>query len=286
MKTIGIIPNLKKDINLDSTKEILAWLEKRECRVWISEQVASKIDRMDLKQEVEKIYRKCDFVVVLGGDGTILSVARHAAFHETPILGVNLGTLGFLAEVEKKFALEALQKVLDGAYQIEKRMMLEANILTQSITNETFIALNDVGVTRGSLSRIINLKIYINDEFVDVYSADGIIISTPTGSTAYNLSAGGPILNPNTEMMVITPVCPHSLYSRSIVVSDEDTIKIQIGEDSCCDIMLTMDGQMGYHLKMNDIVVVRKSKYITSLIKTSENGFYDILRKKIVARRK
>ncbi|HHW66750.1 NAD(+) kinase [Defluviitalea raffinosedens] len=285
MKRIGLLPNVEKDIGLVNTAMILDWLEKKNCTINLLEVPAQLLQRSDLAKNENQLYRDSDFIVVLGGDGTFLGAARNAALYDTPILGINLGTLGFLAEVEKRSSLEALQKVLNGEYSIEKRMMLEASVYDCHNDERKFICLNDIGITRGSLSRIIDLKIFINDNFVDDYPADGIIISTPTGSTGYNLSAGGPILDPNTNMMVITPICPHSLYARSIVVSDGDIIKVQIGENFGCDVILTIDGQMGYHLKSNDIVTIQKSKYQTSLIKTSNYSFFDILRKKIVGTR-
>ncbi|MDK2789111.1 MAG: kinase [Epulopiscium sp.] len=285
MKRIGLLPNVEKDIGLVNTAMILDWLEKKNCTINLLEVPAQLLQRSDLAKNENQLYRDSDFIVVLGGDGTFLGAARNAALYDTPILGINLGTLGFLAEVEKRSSLEALQKVLNGEYNIEKRMMLEASVYDCHNDERKFICLNDIGITRGSLSRIIDLKIFINDNFVDDYPADGIIISTPTGSTGYNLSAGGPILDPNTNMMVITPICPHSLYARSIVVSDGDIIKVQIGENFGCDVILTIDGQMGYHLKSNDIVTIQKSQYQTSLIKTSIYSFFDILRKKIVGTR-
>ncbi|MBZ4669120.1 MAG: kinase [Defluviitaleaceae bacterium] len=285
MKRIGLLPNVEKDIGLVNTAMILDWLEKKNCTINLLEVPAQLLQRSDLAKNENQLYRDSDFIVVLGGDGTFLGAARNAALYDTPILGINLGTLGFLAEVEKRSSLEALQKVLNGEYNIEKRMMLEASVYDCHNDERKFICLNDIGITRGSLSRIIDLKIFINDNFVDDYPADGIIISTPTGSTGYNLSAGGPILDPNTNMMVITPICPHSLYARSIVVSDGDIIKVQIGENFGCDVILTIDGQMGYHLKSNDIVTIQKSQYQTSLIKTSNYSFFDILRKKIVGTR-
>ncbi len=282
MKKIGIIPNISKDINFDITNQMVNWICERECIPLISEQVANEIGYKQYSS-VNDIYSQADFLIVLGGDGTLLSVARNAALHNTPILGVNLGTLGFLTDIEKSEAKLALEKVLASEYTLEKRMMLEANILTQSTTHETLIGLNDICITRGSFSRIITMRIYINDEFVDTFSADGIIISTPTGSTAYNLSAGGPIIAPNSEIIVITPICPHMLYSRSFVVSGNDQIKIKFDDNN---IMLNIDGQIGSTLQNNDIVSIKKSKYYTTIIKTNELSFYKILRKKITGMRK
>ena len=229
MKRIGLLPNVEKDIGLVNTAMILDWLEKKNCTINLLEVPAQLLQRSDLAKNENQLYRDSDFIVVLGGDGTFLGAARNAALYDTPILGINLGTLGFLAEVEKRSSLEALQKVLNGEYNIEKRMMLEASVYDCHNDERKFICLNDIGITRGSLSRIIDLKIFINDNFVDDYPADGIIISTPTGSTAYSLSAGGPIINPTMELLLLNPICPHSLRSRPIILSKDEIIKIEGG---------------------------------------------------------
>lgn len=281
MKKIGIIPNTLKDIDYEMTKQFIQWIDEKQCIPLISEQVAFAMELKEYGTDLNRIYSEADFLIVLGGDGTLLSVARNAALHNTPILGINLGTLGFLTDVEKAESKAAFEKVIAGDYTLEKRMMLHANILTQITAHETLLGLNDICITRGAFLRIIKMEVYINNEFVDVFSADGIIISTPTGSTAYNLSAGGPILTPNAEMMVITPVCPHSLYSRSFVVSGNDIIKIKLGEINNNDIILSMDGQMANILKSNDIISIKKSKYYTTIIKTNGLGFYKVLRQKI-----
>lgn len=281
MNKIGIIPNTDKDINFDITKQFINWICENDCIPFISEQVANCIDCEKYSTDINEIYRSSDFLIVLGGDGTLLSVARNAALHNTPILGINLGTLGFLTDVEKSEAKSAFEKILLGEYTLEKRMMLEANILTQSTTHEILLGLNDICITRGAFSRIINMKIYINNEFVDVFPADGIIISTPTGSTAYNLSAGGPILVPDAEMMVITPICPHTLYSRSFVVSGNDNIKVEVEKIVNNDVMLNVDGQIISILKSEDLISIKKSKYYTTIMKTNKLGFYNILRQKI-----
>lgn len=281
LKKIGIIPNTLKDIEFEMTKQIIDWACDSGCTPLISEQVSSSLDFKQFNTDINSIYSESDFLIVLGGDGTLLSVARNAALHSTPILGINLGTLGFLTDVEKSEAKVAFDKMISGDYILEKRMMLQANILTQITAHETLISLNDICITRGAFLRIIDMKIYINDEFVDLFSGDGIIISTPTGSTAYNLSAGGPILSPDSEMIVITPICPHALYSRSFVVSGNDSIKIEINDISNNNATLNMDGQIGNILKNGDLISIKKSKYYTTIVKTNKLGFYKILRQKI-----
>lgn len=281
MENIGIIPNTIKDINFEMTNQFVQWICEKNCTPLISEQVAFATNLKEYGADLNKIYSDADFLIVLGGDGTLLRVARNAALHNTPILGINLGTLGFLTDVEKSEAKNSFEKIIAGDYTLEKRMMLHTNVLTQITAHETLLGLNDICITRGGFMTIVKLEIYINDEFVDVFSADGIIISTPTGSTAYNLSAGGPILVPSAEMMVITPICPHSMYSRSFVVSGDDNIKIKVGQIDNNDVILSVDGRMTNILKNNDIVSIRKSKYYTTIIKTNGLGFYKVLRQKI-----
>lgn len=281
MKNVGFITNIDKDPDLSHTKQLVKWVIDKGCNVFTTETVYEKIKIGNLAANTNSIYDKSDFVVVLGGDGTILRVARKAAKYKTPILGINFGTLGYLADVERNDAFDALDKVLKGEYSVEKRMMVEAFVERDGISHDVNMALNEVCITNMAFSRMITLNIKINDEFVDTVRADGIIISTPTGSTAYNLSAGGPILNPRTELMTITHICPHTLYSRPLVVSGYDEIKIQV-VGNYNNVQLTCDGQNCLPLKDGDDVVVRKSKYYTSIIKTTNLNFYDILRRKMV----
>jgi NAD+ kinase len=285
VKKVGIIPNRDRDLNYDMTKQLVGWITEKGHNVLITKEVADSIGYSHYVNDIKQIYSTSGFLVSLGGDGTLLNVARSAALYNTPIIGVNLGTLGFLTAVEKKDAKVALEKVLSGEYTLEKRMMLEANI-NGSPEEQGLIGLNDICITRGSLSRLINTKIYINDEFVDLFRGDGIILSTPTGSTAYNLSAGGPILVPDSQMMVITPICPHSLYSRSFVVSGDDVIKVEFEGIINTDIMLSVDGQTGITVGMNDVITIKKSNYVTTIIKTHDQGFYKILRQKIIGMEK
>ena len=232
-------------------------------------------------RSTDEFYEKSDFVVVIGGDGTILRVARKAAIYGTPILGINFGTLGYLADVERSDGKIAIEKVLNGDYKIEKRMMLEAYIERGCISHDTQLALNEVCVSNSNFSRMISLSVEVNDEYINTFRADGIIVSTPTGSTAYNLSAGGPILNTNTELMTITHICPHALYARPIVVSGDDVIKIKIAGDYS-NTQVTFDGQNDDRVKSGDTIEIRKSKYQTSIIKTTNLSFFDILRRKMV----
>ncbi|SNX55375.1 NAD(+)/NADH kinase [Thermoanaerobacterium sp. RBIITD] len=283
MKKIGVIPNIHKDKDLETTKKLVKWILDHESIPYLNEIIASKIGYTEYGKSSSEIYRECDFIIVLGGDGTILNVARQCAPYSTPILGVNLGHLGFLAEVDNGDIFDAIEKIYIGEYTIDKRMMIEASVVKNDMEIVNFIALNDIVVTRGAFSRMVQLKAFVNEQYLDTYLADGIIISSPTGSTAYSLSAGGPIVYPNVELLVITPICPHTLHSRSIIVSEKDRVKLIIDEGNQ-DVMITTDGQQGYKLSSSDTIYINKSNKYTNLIRLKNTNFFDLLRNKLSER--
>lgn len=210
-----------------------------------------------------------DVIITLGGDGTMLRASHDAAFFNIPILGINLGTLGFLTDVEKEHGFEAIEKVLSGNYKTEKRLMLDITTPSQPPT----IALNDVAI--GSHGRLKKYTIYVNGQALDSIRADGIVVATPTGATAYNLSAGGPLLMPGGDMMVITPICPHSLSSRPLVVGGGDTIQIKPHHQQ--PMAIAVDGQ---DINESPTITIKKSTLYTTIIKTHDSNFYDTLRRK------
>ncbi len=278
MKKIGFVTNLDKDPHMRYTKQLVEWVKENGCIPLVADAVG-EVERDDIVTS-GYMYRNADFVVVLGGDGTILRVARRAAIYNVPIQGINIGTLGYLADCERNDAKEAIKNVIDGKFKTEERMMLEASIERGCNGHDTNVALNEVYVTNSVFSRVIKLGLEINDDYINSYRADGIIVSTPTGSTAYNLSAGGPILKPDTDLMAITHVCPHSLTSRPFVVSGNDIVKIKV-ESSYSNVVLNMDGQESIPLVNGDVVTIRKSRYVTKTIRTTQMSFYDILRNKM-----
>lgn len=289
MKHVYIIVNTIKDPVMAVTSDILVWLKKNDCIGYVEsnvkESINNNIDNIDKIDEInEDILGKIDFAIVLGGDGTIIHSARKLAQHKIPILGINLGNLGFLAEMEESEWQEYLKCILEGRYEVETRMMLKAKIYNKGILIDEGIGLNDVVISRTTLSRMIGFRLFVNNEFVDDYSADGAILATPTGSTAYNLSAGGPILAPHNEMMVMTPICPHSLGSRSIVLSSHDEVRINFihNRQSWSDnLMLTIDGQKGIELEKETEVIISKADIQTRLIQLEGHNFYNILRQKL-----
>ncbi len=281
MKKVGILPNLEKDKNFRITKRLIQHLLHENCEPMLTNQTAALASLELYAKEEEEIYQNAEFLISLGGDGTLLGVGRRSAKYGKPILGINLGNLGFLTAEEKDFAECAIDKVLKGEYSIEKRMMLEASVFAEPKRIEGLVALNDVCITRRFSSKILEFNIFVNTEYVDTLRADGVIICTPTGSTAYNLSAGGPILKTDAEIMAITPICPHTLTSRPIIVSAQDKITVEVSSRGNEDFIVSTDGQRSMSLKGRNVVQIKKSQYFTTIMKTKQVSFYDVLREKL-----
>ena len=279
-KKIGFVTNIEKDPTLQKKKKMVDFVLKKGCEVYVSENF-SDVHPDVIATSSSEMYKSVDFVVVIGGDGTILRVARSAAIFDTPILGINFGTLGYLADVEKINAIDAIEKVLNGDFTIENRMMLEPYVERGCVSHEINLALNEVCITNSVCSRMIKLSVEVNGEYFDTFRADGIIVSTPTGSTAYNLSAGGPILSPHTELMTITHICPHTLYARPFVIDGNDVVRIRV-QSNYNNVQMSCDGQSTVQMKNDDVIIVKKSRYVTRIIKTTNMNFYDILRRKMV----
>lgn len=286
MKIIGIIPNLARDKKLHTTKKLISRLKEKDLSVYVSKQIASYLQDEAIGIEEEELYKECDVIIAIGGDGTILSIAQNASLSDVPILGINLGRLGFLADIEIDDIDDLIEKLLNEDYTIEERMMLQAKVTKPDEKEEIFYAVNDVTVTRGSFSRMEDFEIYSNNELVDIYPADGILIATPTGSTAYNLSAGGPIIVPTAKALIVTPICPHTIYSRTIIMSHLDVIHIKTCNYEGTAMQLCVDGKPKVDITPKHDVEVTQSPYVLKLVKTSHLSFFEILRKKIVERRK
>lgn len=223
-----------------------------------------------------------DYVVVLGGDGTLLGAARKVGRYGAPILGVNIGGLGFLTEIPLRRLYHAIEMMLKDELETESRLMLETKVVRDGDEICRFIVLNDVVINKGPLARIIDLDVYINDLFLTTYRADGLIVSTPTGSTAYNLSAGGPILYPTLDNVIVTPICPFALTNRSIILPDSDIISIRMGKRSEEKVSLTFDGQVGFDFSCGDRVIIHKSKERIKLFKSPDQSYFEILRAKLM----
>ena len=278
---IGFITNEDKDKNFEYTNNLINFCIKQNTTPLILKNFQNIINNEKvIFLEENELLKKSDFIIILGGDGTILRWSKKIAKFNKNILGINMGNLGYLTDVEKYEATTAIKNVLNNNYIVEKRMMLSA-----TINNKEYICLNEVNINNGNVSRMVKIGIDINGRFMEAFSADGLIISTPTGSTAYNLSAGGPILKPDIELMAITYVCPHVLFSRPYVVSSNDKIRAYVtNKDSIA--YLSFDGQESIPIKYGEDVYIKKASFYTNIIKTTELSFYDILRSKMFEIRK
>ena len=278
MKNFLIMTNEEKDPGFSTSNKIREYIESKGGAAFLRK------DFTEDTQSYSNIPGEVECVIVLGGDGTMLHASRLIAPHDLPVVGVNLGTLGFLTEIEMSHLSEGIDDLLNDRFHIEERMMLEGCIFHRDISCYRLSALNDIVITRSGFSRIISFKIIVNGELLDVYAADGVIISTPTGSTGYNLSAGGPIVNPEANVILITPVCPHSLQAKSIVLGEWDTIEIHIQKvrkTQLEEALVTFDGQVAERLNPGDIIKIHKSRKVAKVVKVQENSFYHTLRVKV-----
>ena len=283
MDKFCVITNRDKDEDLETTTMIIDYMKKNQKKCILLDVQNSDFSK-NYFTDAEVIPKDIECAIVLGGDGTIIQAADDLAGKGIPILGINLGTLGFLAEIEKHSIYYALDCLYKNQYNIESRMMLQGSIYRNSDEIYTGFALNDIVITRSGFSRIISVSIYVNDELVDRYRGDGVIISTPTGSTGYSLSSGGPVVKPAAQVMIITPISPHSLNARSIVVSSEDKIKVKIDKSKKTqeeEAIATFDGRMAILLQTEDIINISKAVEETKLIKINHKSFFEILRTKI-----
>ena len=278
MKKIGIISKAGRTEPAEILKDFLPWLNNRGLEVFLDTETASLLKmKGSPRSEMPSLV---DMIVVLGGDGTMLNVARLVCERGVPILGVNLGGLGFITEVQKEEICDAMDKTLSGEYSIEDRMMLTAHIHRHGEKIAEYTVLNDVVINKGALARIIDLETYINKAYVTIFKADGLIVSTPTGSTAYSLSAGGPVLYPTLDCIILTPICPHTLTNRPTVLPDDALIEI-ILKSASEDVFLTLDGQVGFSLRKDDVVEIKRSPFKTRLIIPFERAYFQILRTKL-----
>ncbi len=278
MKKIGIICKTGRTEPLELVKVILPWLQERNCEIFLEPHTAATIGLQGYEREVMR--NLVEIMVVLGGDGTMLSVARLIAGRNVPIMGVNLGGLGFITETNKDEIFGALEQVLNGICPVEERIRLDATIYRAYEEVGRFTALNDAVINKGALARIVEMETYVNDTYVTSYKADGLIISTPTGSTAYCLAAGGPILYPTLRSVAVTPICPHMLTNRPVVLPDDCVIRITLKTESE-SVYLTVDGQVGLPLTLGDIIEIRKSAYTTKIFTPQGHDYFKLLRTKL-----
>ena len=285
IKRVGIVLKPHQPDALKTMCELASWLAERGIilvggpeieRERIKEQTGCAVEQV----ETGKLGASVDLILVLGGDGTMIATARVLGDSEVPVLGVNYGGLGYLAEFRIEELYTALESILSGNYRLDERVMLDVELMRSDESLSSNRVLNDVVINKSALARIIEIEAYFNRQFVNSFRADGLIVSTPTGSTAYNLSAGGPVIYPSMNAVVITPICPFTLSNRPIVVPDDAVIELCLKTDQE-DVALTLDGQVGFPLKVEDRVVIRKSQTTFSLVQPMNRNYFDVLRDKL-----
>lgn len=279
MRSFYIIANSEKDENLKLSHEIADYLKSRGMCCTVREKEEEGAESYERLKEAE-----VEGILVLGGDGTLLRAARELAGLKIPFLGINLGHLGYLAEIEEQNVQTALDRLIADDYTVEERMMLSGGVWVNGKELGHDVALNDIVLNRQGNLKVVDYDIYVNGEYLYSSTADGIIVSTPTGSTGYSLSAGGPIVSPEASILVLTPICSHTLNSRSIVFSGEECIRIRIGEgrhggaDESC---VTFDGDSCFQVKSGDYVEIQKAAEVTRIIKINQVSFLEVLREKL-----
>ncbi|HYT56645.1 MAG TPA: NAD(+)/NADH kinase [Verrucomicrobiae bacterium] len=277
IRTVGLVAKYQEPKATQMVRWLIPWLKKRGKKVYVENGLAHAGAQSCSKKQMAM---KADLIVSLGGDGTLLNIAPLVERPEVPILGVNLGGLGFITEVAIDELESVLSETLEGDYEVEKRMTLEIRVMGKKGRQHKFRVLNDAVIAKGARSRIIDLETYIGDDYLCTYRADGLIISTPTGSTAYSLAAAGPILEPTLGAMVLSPICPHTLTNRPIVVPSNAAIRVTLRSFGDT-VILIPDGQQGVRLNNGDKVEARDYGMPVSLIKLSSRSYYEILREKL-----
>jgi NAD+ kinase len=257
------------------------WLEAKGIKVY-SEEMSPKGRMNEISEDSSITHKNIKALIVLGGDGTMLGAARKVGRHGVPIFGVNLGGLGFLTGIPLNKLYECIDMMLNGQLKIEDRLMLETKVIRDDVEICRFPTLNDVVINKGALARIIDLDVYISNEFLTTFRADGLIISTPTGSTGYNLAAGGPILYPTLSNVILTPICPFTLTNRPLILPDSALILIKMGKESEEKVSLTFDGQVGFDLMHEDRILIHKSESRIKLFKSPDQTYFEILRTKMM----
>ncbi len=259
--------------------DIIPWLQSRGVEVFLDQTVAQQYQVETRVVLPEEMAAQVDVVGVFGGDGTLLYAARLVGASGVPILGINLGSLGFLTEVTLEEMHASFEGLLSGRYQLEERMLLSVEVIKNEQMSAHYLALNDAVINKGALARIIEIEVNVNRQPAILTRADGLIVSTPTGSTAYSLAAGGPILDPTLDAFIITPICPHTLTNRPIVIPDSDVVDVCLRRGT--DVMLTVDGQVGMPLEQQDCLKIQRARETLRLVQPFGKTFFKLLREKL-----
>ncbi len=280
IQTVGIITKPRKREIVSVVEELIQWLEKRRVKIVFDHETADLLGKSGGGVARNEIPELVDLIIVLGGDGTMLAVARVMNEKEVPILGVNFGNLGFLTELTLNELFPTLEQVFENRHRMDSRILLAVEVVRTGEVISRHQALNDAVINKGAMARMIDFTVFVDNQLLSLYKSDGLIVSTPTGSTAYSLAAGGPIVYPSMEAFVITPICPHTLTNRPIVIPDHSVVQIEIrpgGEST----FLTVDGQVGLGLHELDRIVISKSTRKVHLIQPGLKSYFDVLREKL-----
>ena len=286
MNKFAVIPNLTKKNSEKVAYAVCERLFQLGADVFLPEEIKGEFDGLEKAAFLpdSDIIKACSAIIAVGGDGTILRCAKEAAKYNKPVLGINAGTLGYMAGLEKH-ELALLEKLISGEFKIDKRMMLKVTIDAGNKFNGTYYAINDAVFSRGSQLKMIKTKVYCDSYLVNNYLADGLIISTPTGSTAYCLSAGGPVVDPVIESILLTPICTHSLFARSLIFRPDSKLLVQPDESCCDDFFFSCDGEEAIKLESDYKVSIERAEGYAQLIRIKSDTFIDILNKKLAERR-
>lgn len=280
IRTVGLFGRYGDKNVGEVIRGLCDFLRGRKLDIVLEDATATLVDKPGVRRRpLSDIGRDIDLAVVIGGDGTLLNVARSLAANRVPLIGVNVGRLGFLADISTNDMLEVIGTVLDGEFQTEERFLLHADIVREGEVIHTFNPFNDVVLNKGGLARLIEFDIYIDGDFVSGFRADGIIVATPTGSTAYALSAGGPILHPTVPAIVLVPICPHTLSNRPLAVNSDSEIEIVLTDEQSAHV--TFDGQSTYTIRNQDRVLVRRGDTPVTLLHPTNRNYYEVLRMKL-----
>ncbi|HTG59303.1 MAG TPA: NAD(+)/NADH kinase [Terriglobia bacterium] len=280
IKTIGITSKPKKPEVRDIVTPLVHWLHDRSIEVLVDKETGSTLDGSEKCVTRNEMPSLVDLIIVLGGDGTLLATARVLNRKPVPLLAVNLGGLGFLTVITRDELYSTLERVLAGDFRTERRVQIEAEVMRAGEVISSFLALNDVVLNKGAIARVLDFDVRVDGQFISSYKADGLIVSTPTGSTAYSLAAGGPVIAPSVEAFIVTPICAHTLSNRPIVLPDSAQIEVKVksyGES----VYLTVDGQVGVALRSEDAVHMRRASSVVELIQSPQKNYFEILRQKL-----
>lgn len=279
IRTVVVVAKIGPSEGVRIAQELAGWLEQRKITVHFDAETAAALGRTDGVAR-DRLPPGIDLVIVAGGDGTLLSMARTAAPLQIPLLGINFGSLGFLTELQPSEARSGIEAVIEGRFSIEERQTLRVRHASRDGSLREYALLNDAVITKSALARMINIRVRVDDEEVATYASDGLIVATPTGSTAYNLSAGGPILDPRMSAFVISPICPHTMTYRPLVVPDSVKIEVSVlGGDE--EVFLTLDGQIGFPFLADDRLTIDHHPCPVRLVRIAKLGFFEILRRKL-----